>query len=682
SSFESSCSFTLLQDSTQGTFTVNLHNADGCKGQMCQKVIQIFLEDDEYILQATESGRPSLSNRNTNLAIPGQINGIFVQRVAHFVVIKLWGLGLTLKWDMKNLVEAEVSEVLWNRTSGLCGRLDGNMDNDWSYPDGTLVTNMNSFLQVWQAKTLGDVCLEQPKMKHPCKAQARDANEFCSRLQYDLKFVVDVEPYINACRWDYCDCDSQDREACACESFAAFYRECASVGGDIPGGWRSQDLCPVECRGGKVYNPCMSTIQPRCGLPSDGGPPDFCVEGCDCPRGLVHHQGNCIPVKCGSRCAAVGDPHYTTFDGRRFDFMGKCSYYLVQAQDFSIEVENQPCAGAFSENMNFQGSVVSQYPSCTKSVTVRTEGTVIHLKQGKEVTVNGVELRRMPAWVTGAYIKIASSILVIAKFRGETAGLCGTFTDNQRDDFLTPEGDIEQDVVAFANKWKTSENCPDQPLEPETRPCERHVQNKEKAEKYCAKLKSHVFSECHVAVDPEPYYQDCLYDLCSCETNIDECFCPVVSAFGKECARKGTIIDWRTDIRECEIQCTNGQEYQVCGNSCSRTCLDLTTNTDCIKKCVEGCNCPIGFTLDSDDICLPISECPCVHDGEEYEPGHKMRQQQVDGAFLIECNNAAWQCRKPQSNETMTEAPVPKCQGEDHEVYSDCVPQEQHTCQV
>ena len=44
-----------------------------------------------------------------------------------------------------------------------------------------------------------------------------------------------------------------------------------------------------------------------------------------------------------------------------------------------------------------------------------------------------------------------------ADFRGQTAGLCGTFTDNQRDDFLTPEGDIEQSAIAFANKWKTSE---------------------------------------------------------------------------------------------------------------------------------------------------------------------------------------------------------------------------------
>lgn len=44
-----------------------------------------------------------------------------------------------------------------------------------------------------------------------------------------------------------------------------------------------------------------------------------------------------------------------------------------------------------------------------------------------------------------------------ADMRGQVSGLCGTFTDNQKDDFLTPEGDVEQNHVAFANKWKTSD---------------------------------------------------------------------------------------------------------------------------------------------------------------------------------------------------------------------------------
>lgn len=29
-----------------------------------------------------------------------------------------------------------------------------------------------------------------------------------------------------------------------------------------------------------------------------------------------------------------------------------------------------------------------------------------------------------------------------------------------------------------------------------------------------------VHVDCHWEVDPEPFYQDCLYDTCSCETKV------------------------------------------------------------------------------------------------------------------------------------------------------------------
>lgn len=96
-----------------------------------------------------------------------------------------------------------------------------------------------------------------------------------------------------------------------------------------------------------------------------------------------------------------------------------------------------------------------------------------------------------------------------------------------------------------------------------------------------------------------------------------------MSAYAQECSLQGIKIDWRNNVRECGVHCPGGQKYQVCGNSCTRTCKDVATRPDCRPHCVEGCNCPEGHALDDQGECIPLGQCTCWHEGLEFPAGYK-----------------------------------------------------------
>ncbi|NXY80544.1 SSPO protein, partial [Glareola pratincola] len=74
----------------------------------------------------------------------------------------------------------------------------------------------------------------------------------------------------------------------------------------------------------------------------------------------------------------------------------------------------------------------------------------------------------------------------------QVRGLCGTYNWERRDEFSTPAGDVESSVVAFADKYRASGNCPPSgpvPLEA----CEATAASREVAEAACAVLSGPVF---------------------------------------------------------------------------------------------------------------------------------------------------------------------------------------------
>lgn len=53
-------------------------------------------------------------------------------------------------------------------------------------------------------------------------------------------------------------------------------------------------------------------------------------------------------------------------------------------------------------------------------------------------------------------------------------------------------------------------------------------------------------------VNPESYYEDCIYDMCACSNgDVSKCACSILADYASECARQGIILNWRYQIAEC-----------------------------------------------------------------------------------------------------------------------------------
>lgn len=67
--------------------------------------------------------------------------------------------------------------------------------------------------------------------------------------------------------------------------------------------------------------------------------------------------------------------------------------------------------------MGFTSETLSEAPSCTKTVTIQTEGITIKLKQNRQLLINGEEVTKLPVKSGNVTIRVASSIFLIAELQ-------------------------------------------------------------------------------------------------------------------------------------------------------------------------------------------------------------------------------------------------------------------------
>ncbi|XP_061877505.1 SCO-spondin isoform X1 [Entelurus aequoreus] len=450
-----------------------------------------------------------------------------------------------------------------------------------------------------------------------------------------------------------------------------------------------------SCPGSLIYSPrsCLLTCssldppsqQQGSGLLSCREP----LSGCVCPQGSVllgdqcvlpaecpcRHNGrlyysndtiikdcntcvckerhwHCSQSACAGMCVATGDPHYVTFDGRYFSFLGDCQYVLARETGglFSVTAENVPCG--------------STGVTCTKSVTLSLGNTIIHLLRGKAVTVNGMPVILPKTYsgsgltleMMGMFVSLSSRLGVTllwdggmrlyvrlaAHLRGKVGGLCGNFDGDTENDFTTRQGIVESTAELFGNSWKVSPSCPDVADQELRDPCTINAYRTPWARKKCGILTQELFSPCHPEVPFQQYYDWCVFDACGCDSGGDcECLCTAIATYAEECNRRGIYIRWRSQ-ELCPLQCENGLEYDPCGPACSHSCPSVqpSPHSQCdVFSCVEGCFCPAG-TVRHGESCVVPNQCPCEWEDSMFPPGTTITQHCQN----CSCEDGEWQC--------------------------------------
>nr|XP_023649661.1 mucin-5B-like [Paramormyrops kingsleyae] len=612
--------------------------------------------------------------QNGSIEVNGQIvvapfsqAGILIERTPSYVTIHT-RLGLQLQWNENDYLMVELDSKYRNLTCGLCGDFNSVPLYDEFYTNGVLMNTLQ-MANMWRMDGPTESCELQTVQE--CGEQVPVCQELLSSSAFsNCQDLVSVDPFIQACAQDMCQCDNSNRSFCLCNTISEYSRQCVHAGG-APGQWRTDQFCAVSCPSNMEYQECGIPCPDTCSNPERGQLcEEHCTDGCFCPPGMVmdditqkgcipleecscRHNGNvyqsgdlyttgckscmcyggqwnCQDLDCPGNCYVEGGSHITTFDGKAYSFHGDCSYVLTKecnGTDFTILGDLNKCGQSDTE-------------TCLTTVTLSISdgSTVIRIQDDQNVLVNGLSVK-LPIYTTSVIIfrpstfygivQTMSGIQLMVQFiptmqvyisldssyKDRTCGLCGSFNNIQADDFKTDSGLVEGTAVAFANTWKTRPSCPDVSSS-FVNPCSQSVDNERYAEYWCSMLSDPqgVFAPCHTEISPGIYEDNCMYDSCNCADS-EKCMCASISAYVHACADAGVLLSgWRDTICRKFASCPSTMVYSYDMNSCGRTCDSLVKpDYSCQVKftAVDGCGCDQGSYMDQAGSCVQQDSCLC-----------------------------------------------------------------------
>uniref|UniRef100_A0A8C5KPQ3 VWFD domain-containing protein n=1 Tax=Jaculus jaculus TaxID=51337 RepID=A0A8C5KPQ3_JACJA len=341
-------------------------------------------------------------------------------------------------------------------------------------------------------------------------------------------------------------------------------------------------------------------------------------------------------------CSTWGNGHFSTFDHLEYNFLGRCNYIFTAtckaaSPTFSVQLRRGPDGNISRIIVELGASVVTINKA---TISIKDIGVISlpYTSNGLQITPYGqnmqlvakqLELELVVIWGPDAHLMV----LVERKYMGRLCGLCGNFDGNADNEFLSEEGKLLE-PYKYATLQKLddpNEICVHEAIPSPPVPQTAYA-------KICTRLLNLVSPECNVPKDP--LVRSCQEDMATCaQPGQQNCSCATLSEFSRRCSMAGQPVrSWRGPAPG---QCPANQVYQECGEVCVKTCSNPYHS--CSSFCTSGCFCPDGTLIDDiskNHTCVPVSQCPCMHNGVVYGPGQII----ASTCQTCQCTMGHWTC--------------------------------------
>lgn len=255
----------------------------------------------------------------------------------------------------------------------------------------------------------------------------------------------------------------------------------------------------TPCAGGTCFAGCLTGAFSGCIDDSScrAGGVDI-INGCVDPmanRGEIPNHAASAPSPWA---VTRGDPHYKTFDKKRFDFQGCGTYWLIHDPINSFFLQSrQYGTERWIPGASLNGQIALQIEDHVLSFSARTDssdvlyqinneimsndvGTTIIPNEGSgtgpivikrtrrgpgttaekfliewncnKVRIKALEMSGNPLGTPQRFFNVA--VQLAPYMYGDFSGLLGTWTNSQQDDFLTKQGTLVSSADEFGYSWR------------------------------------------------------------------------------------------------------------------------------------------------------------------------------------------------------------------------------------